>query len=143
LGYRALPGQAVLGSCSVGVQHLPRVRADSQAAGRKRSTSQGSQNRQDHPEIEADFLWLGGTCPGVSGLWRSSRVRALLGSYSVGVQHLLRVGVAIQAAWRQEHFLRVARSGRTALQWRQTSYGLAELAMVFLGPVALPGGTAP
>ena len=55
---------------------------------------QGSQNWQDHPVVEVDFLRPGRFFPSASGLQSSSRGQVGLGSCSVGVQHLLRVGVA-------------------------------------------------
>ena len=62
--------------------------------GDQRALLQGSQNRQDRPVLEVDFLWPGRSCPSVSGPQSSSRGQVGLGSCSVGVKHLLRVRAA-------------------------------------------------
>ena len=69
--------------------------------GDKGALPQDRQDWQDCPMMEADFPWPGKSYPSASGPQSSSRGRALLGSCSIGVQHLLRVGGASQAAGRQ------------------------------------------
>ena len=82
-------------SGSQGWERLARLLGD------KEALPQGSRNWQDHLMMEADFLWPGRACSGVSGLQSSSKGQAVLGRCSVGVQHLPRVGAASQATGRQ------------------------------------------
>ena len=69
-------GVAVLGNCSMGEQHLPRVGAASWVMRGKEMLPQGRQNWQDHTVIKADFPWPGKACPGILGPWSSSRGRS-------------------------------------------------------------------
>ena len=50
--------------------------------------------------MEADFMQPGRACPGVSGLWGSSRVLVVLDICSTGVLHPPRVG---EASWATEN----------------------------------------
>ena len=81
-------GQAVLGGCSAGVQHLPRAGGANGLLGGEGVLPQGRWNWQDHPGMEVDFPWPSRACPSTSGLWSSSRGWVVLGSCSVGVHYL-------------------------------------------------------
>ena len=68
--------------------------------GDKGAFPEGFQDWQDHPAMEADFLWPAGACLSFFGLQDSYRGLAVLGSCSTGVQHLLRAGEASPVARR-------------------------------------------
>ena len=61
-------GLAVLGSCSMGVQHSQRQDQPAGPLRNQGSLPQGSQDWKDHPPIEADFAWLGQASSSFSGL---------------------------------------------------------------------------
>ena len=116
----------MLGSCSAGVQSLPRVGVASRATGRQGSTSPGQPELAGPPcnggrlprgWAELALVFLGyGALPG------GGKCRAAPGSCSAGMQCLPRPGAASQAAGRQ----------------RSASPGQLELAVLPCGGGRLP-----
>ena len=91
---------AVLGSCSTGVLHPPRVEAASWAAENPRGSSPEQLNWQDCLGMGADVAWPGQAYSSFSGLWGFSQGAGEPGSCSPGVQHPPSVGAA---GWATEN----------------------------------------